>query len=133
MGLDMMAFKRRKKEIEVNISDEDPYGEEDWADNNEKDEEIFYWRKHPNLHGWMENLYYEKGGDADVFNCVEVDLTMEDLDNLEEDVENDNLPYTEGFFFGESSPEDKENDLEFIRKSREALEDGYEVYYTSWW
>ena len=24
--------------------------------------EIAYWRKHPNLHGWMEDLYYKKGG-----------------------------------------------------------------------
>lgn len=24
--------------------------------------EIFYWRKHADLEGWMSNLYYEKGG-----------------------------------------------------------------------
>ena len=36
---------------------------------------IHYWRKHPNLHGWIESLYYEKGGTADSFNCVNVKLT----------------------------------------------------------
>ena len=30
--------------------------------------ELHYWRKHPNLHGWMESLYYEKGGTAGSFN-----------------------------------------------------------------
>jgi hypothetical protein len=24
--------------------------------------EFHYWRKHPDLHGWMERLYREKGG-----------------------------------------------------------------------
>ena len=31
-------------------------------------EQIHYWRKHPNLHGWMEDLYRAKGGAAE-FNC----------------------------------------------------------------
>jgi hypothetical protein len=38
--------------------------------------ELYYWRKHPNLHGWMESLYYEKGGTADNFNCVNLQLTL---------------------------------------------------------
>jgi hypothetical protein len=128
MGLDMYAFKIKH---ESKISESDPYGEENWA--NDEKEELFYWRKHPDLHGWMENLYYAKGGDADTFNCVDVEITLDDLDELEEDVINDNLPHTEGFFFGKSSPEDKERDLEFIEKARKAIEDGYEVIYTSWW
>jgi hypothetical protein len=32
--------------------------------------ELHYGRKHPNLHGWMEALYYAKGGAADTFNSV---------------------------------------------------------------
>ena len=36
--------------------------------------ELRYWRKHPNLHGWMESLYYEKGGTADRLNCVNLQL-----------------------------------------------------------
>jgi hypothetical protein len=130
MGLDMIAFKRFPGKSE--ISDADPYGEEDWEDKS-KNEEIFYWRKHPNLHGWMENLYYKKGGNAEVFNCVDVEITLDDLKRLKKDVENDMLPHTEGFFFGESSPEDKERDLKFIKKAKKAIKDGYEVYYTSWW
>ena len=30
-------------------------------DNNGEKEELAYWRKHPNLQGFMENLWYEKG------------------------------------------------------------------------
>ncbi|ASY66520.1 hypothetical protein SJ05684_b55380 (plasmid) [Sinorhizobium sojae CCBAU 05684] len=30
---------------------------------------LHYWRKHPNLHGWMEHLYPRGGKDA-IFNCV---------------------------------------------------------------
>ena len=44
--------------------------------------QLHYWRKHPNLHGWMEALYREKGGEQE-FNCVPVLLTAEDLDQLE--------------------------------------------------
>ena len=47
-----------------------------------KDEiELAYWRKHPNLQGWMEQLYRSKGGDERDFNCVDVVLTAADLDS----------------------------------------------------
>lgn len=128
MGLDMYAYKR--KTIETNSSEDDPWGEDVESI---EEEEIFYWRKHPDLHGWMENLYYEKGGNADSFNCVNVFLTLDDLDRLEDDVLNENLEKTTGFFFGESDPSRKKDDLKFIRMARKAIDDGYEVYYTSWW
>lgn len=95
--------------------------------------ELAYWRKHPNLHGWMEQLYRAKGGtDAD-FNCVNVALTAEDLDRLEADTRANALPFTEGFFFGESNGSETEGDLAFIEKARAALAEGKTVFYTSWW
>lgn len=30
----------------------------------QEDQEIAYWRKHPNLQGWMEQLWREKGGEV---------------------------------------------------------------------
>jgi len=96
-------------------------------------EELFYWRKHPNLHGWMEALYRQKGGTADTFNCTAVRLTEDDLDALESAVEGDLLPETTGFFFGESEPEDKIDDLAFIAKARAAIAEGKAVLYDSWW
>lgn len=113
-------------------------------DNNGEKEELAYWRKHPNLQGWMENLWESKGkpglpedhtsdmmGD---FNCVPVELTHDDLDALEEDITNGSLPSTAGFFFGSDSDDYyKEKDLEFIQKAREALDAGLTVEYNSWW
>jgi len=131
MGLDMFAFKVKKEALnEQQVDFEIPDANEG---TDLEPQELAYWRKHPNLHGWMEALYREKGGTDEQFNCVNLNLTEEDLDNLEEVVNNDELLHTMGFFFGESCPEDKENDIEFIANAREALKEGYAVYYTSWW
>ena len=94
---------------------------------------IHRWRKHPNLQGWMELLYFAKGGTADSFNCVPVELSAEDLDRLEADIRLGRLPETSGFFFGESDGDEIEDDLAFIAKARQALADGLTVYYDSWW
>ena len=99
----------------------------------QEDKEIAYWRKHPNLQGWMEQLYREKGGE-DVFNCVDVELTFEDLEQLEASIEGAELPDTQGFFFGKNSDVYyREQDLAFIADASEAIEQGYKVVYTSWW
>lgn len=95
--------------------------------------ELHYWRKHPDLHGWMEQLYWEKGGADDSFNCVTVALDPADLDRLEADVRAGRLPFTEGFFFGASDGTEAEDDLAFVRNAREALSAGLTVFYTSWW
>ncbi len=95
--------------------------------------ELYYWRKHPNLHGWMERLYRQKGGTAEDFNMSPVRLDEADLNALETTVRNDDLPETTGFFFGESRPEEKIRDLEFIDKARKAIASGKAVFYTSWW
>ena len=69
MGLDMYAYVANK-------------ADGNWDDH----QEISYWRKHPNLHGWMEKLYAEKGGVCSTFNGVEVELTWDDVDRLEKDI-----------------------------------------------
>ena len=97
--------------------------------------EIQYWRKHHDLHGWMENLYRVKGGKAESFNCVNVRLNEEDLDKLEHDITNNNLPHTTGFFFGNNPPDSESiaQDLQFIRNARNAIAEGKAVFYSSWW
>jgi hypothetical protein len=96
--------------------------------------EIFYWRKHPNLHGWMKNLYHQKGGLDEKFNCNnEVILTLEDISNLLKDVTQNNLPYTEGFFFGKSYEKYKIKDIDFCDIATKLLKDGKKIYYTSNW
>lgn len=95
--------------------------------------DLAYWRKHPNLQGWMQELYYEKGGEGE-FNCVDVELTLEDLDALEESLDDEALPETVGFFFGADADDHyAEQDREFIREARAAIKQGYTVVYSSWW
>ena len=95
--------------------------------------ELAYWRKHPNLQGWMEDLWIEKGNSGE-FNCVDVELTLGDLDSMEEALDENALPETVGFFFGENSEEHyAEQDREFIVNARAAIKQGYTVVYSSWW
>ena len=124
MGLDMSAYKTKLK---INGTD---------FKTSEDDKEIAYWRKHPNLHGMMEEIYREKGGKSNQFNVVPVELTKEDLVKLGDRIVNNKLPKTEGFFFGGDTSQDedcKAHDLEFIAKARKCLENGFDVEYTSWW
>ena len=95
--------------------------------------ELAYWRKHPNLQGWMSDLFYEKGGEGE-FNCQDVVLTLEDLDALEESLDDESLPETAGFFFGGNADDHyAEADREFIVQARAAIKQGYTVTYSSWW
>jgi len=121
MGLDQFAVVRKPGE------------------NEEKNREIAYWRKHNRLQGWMEKLWKEeKGGGGKEFNCVEIELTLEDLKKLEKAIKSKKLPKTTGFFFGDDSYEDyekndKETDLKFIKDAKKEIKDGNKVYYSSWW
>ena len=123
MGLDQFATARQGEAKR----DEDGYVYY------EDSKELARWRKHPNLEGWMANLYYEKGGE-DEFNCVDLELDEEDLDELEYALNSKELPETSGFFFGSNSDDQyAEQDREFIVKARAALKEGYDVVYHSWW
>lgn len=121
MGLDMYALTTEHQidqDVDFNV---------------EEATEFHYWRKHPNLHGWMQRLYVEKGGQDDLFNCASVKLTTEDLDRLETVVKAGTLPRTEGFFFGTSNGSETADDLAFIENARAQLAAGATVFYTSWW
>jgi len=121
MGLDMFAYKT-KETITVPV------------DFDVKDAVQFhYWRKHPNLHGWMEWLYRLKDGKESSFNVTNLQLTVEDLDQLERAIRRKILPPTTGFFFGRSDGSEIDDDLAFVAKARKALQDGYSVFYSSWW
>ena len=123
MGLDQYASARKGE----------PQTDEDGYTYYEDSKELAYWRKHPNLQGWMENLWLAKGGEGE-FNCVDVELDLEDLDMLESTLDEQELPETVGFFFGENSDDHyAEQDREFIREARAAIKQGYTVVYSSWW
>lgn len=124
MGLDQYAYAAAK-------------ANEDWDGNSQR--ELAYWRKHPNLQGWMETLWRSKNTDpaADpMFNGVELELTWEDLDRLEQDIENGTMAQLEttGFFFGNASDDYyREQDLQFIREAKAELFTGLKVFYNSSW
>lgn len=121
MGLDMFAYVVESENV---VSDSEF----------KSAKEFFYWRKHHDLHGWMHELYQDRGG-AQEFNCVPVRLYEEDLDALERDITKNVLPQTTGFFFGDNPPDEEsmENDLKFIQQARLHIANGDAVYYDSWW
>lgn len=126
MGLDMYAYRVKKEYAK---------GDFEFESDQQPSEDLAYWRKFNALHGWMEDLYRSKGGDKESFNCVPVRLTPDDIDMLESDLNENLLEPRAGFFFGEQTiyPEDVESTKNFIRDARQAHDDGFEVYYDSWW
>jgi len=146
MGLDMYAYKT-KSTIEEPVDFVFP-DNHSIIDDNESDAvihsedesiSIMYWRKHANLQGWMHELYEEKGGQNSNFNCVNLQLTKDELLELKRVIENSELEHTEGFFYGESYWDDEhkkerdQEDLEFITNALEAIEEGYNIYYSAWY
>lgn len=145
-------------------------GLDQWVAIRGEEELIGYWRKHPDLHGWMRDLWHWKrwtpladslssdeaikdlfrregeairkyyrgeatAEEAGIFNQVELPLTEHDILDCMEAIRNDVLPETEGFFFGESdhTEEQRQEDLAIMEKCLEAVRQGKEVVYSSWW
>jgi hypothetical protein len=121
MGLDQYAYIASKANTE-------------WDDSSRQD--VSYWRKHPNLQGWMEKLAERKGLQYDSFNGIEVELTWEDIDKLEKDIKSGTVAElgTRGFFFGDFSDEHyREQDLEFCTNAKAELFLKRKVFYNSSW
>jgi hypothetical protein len=138
MGLDMYAYVagRKGQQDEFNQTAElDATTNEFVSKTVTKPVELAYWRKHPSLHGWMEQLWQRKNPeDMSTFNGVELELTWEDIDELEQAVRHGQLPFTEGFFFGK--PADNayyEEDLKFCLNAKAELFLGLKVFYNSSW
>jgi hypothetical protein len=135
MGLDMYAYAAARAGQQQEYWES--YVTETESSSVAKPRELAYWRKHPNLHGWMEQLWRGRNTDprADsTFNGVELELTWEDLEQLEEDIKNGRLPSTTGFFFGDNSDDYyRLQDLEFVRQARAEIFTGLKVFYNSSW
>lgn len=139
MGLDQYLFKTKQTPEQVLSEDYD----------SDQSKEIAYWRKHPNLQGYMKQVWEQKYKERakqlqeiqenstfriDQFNCEKVILTLEDLANWEKAVNNKEYPATTGFLFGNEKDEEyKEHDLDSIKEARKAINEGFTVYYDSWW
>jgi hypothetical protein len=139
MGLDQYAYSRPPRKR-----------------NSDDDVQLMDWRKHNRLQGWMQQLWENKGcpnaqteGDEmGDFNCVELQLTKQDIDDLEYAINNFEFPEANGFFWGSDSyfwnneddepfPENeywyKSNDLMFVESARKALDNKHRIYYSCWY
>ena len=134
MGLDQYAYIASKADTDYNDTSR---------------QEIAYWRKHPNLQGWMENLWLKKlniptnASDQFIedkipgsFNGIELELTWDDIDMLEKDIKSGVVSKlgTTGFFFGKPSDDYYyEKDLEFCVNAKAELFLKRKVFYNSSW
>ena len=59
--------------------------------------ELAYWRKHPNLHGYIVETF---AGDVD--DCQPITLNEDNIELILRAIKDDELPHTEGCFFGTS-------------------------------
>lgn len=75
-----------------------------------------YWRKHPNLHGFIVRAFAD-GED----NCRQIHLEAADIERIIDAVTRGELPHTDGFFFGKSDGSEKPNDLRILNNALEWL------------
>ena len=136
MGLDMYAYVAAKAGAQAEYDKGMAWDKEKGAivdPSVTEPREIAYWRKHPNLHGWMHRLWESRGNSGD-FNGDELELTWDDLEQLEQDIRNKNLPDTSGFFFGSDADDHyREHDLKFVREAKAEAFLGLKVFYNSSW
>lgn len=75
-----------------------------------------YWRKHPNLHGFIVETFAD-GEDT----CQPINLDIDDIERIIDAVTRDELPHTEGFFFGQSDGSEKSEALRIFNAALEWL------------
>ena len=94
-----------------------------------------YWRKHPNLHGYIVENFADG-----VDECQRIPLSTEDIEQIIAAVSCENLPVTEGFFFGKSESAGEQDTLAQLKLALKwihegtAMKDVYRsVYYQASW
>jgi hypothetical protein len=103
----------------------------------EKRYDLGYWRKHPDLHGYIIENFAEGVDD-----CKEIELSREGVETILHAVLHDDLPKTTGFFFGETTGEEKEYTVKTLNnallwlnsedKEDETTAFKYIIYQASW-
>ena len=96
----------------------------------DKEIELGYWRKHPDLHGYIVQTFAEG-----VDECQQIPLTFFDLEKILDATQRNCLPFTDGFFFGKSEMDDKAPTIEILNKALDwlAKTKGASVYYRASW
>ena len=78
--------------------------------------ELGYWRKHPNLHGYIVENFADG-----IDNCQSIYLDQDALTNILEAVEANDLPHTIGFFFGETDGSERDDTIAILKNAIEWL------------
>ena len=124
MGLDMYLFTARRELITAPVD----FGGTvvDYSD-------LHYWRKHHNLHGWMQRLYASKGGVDIDFNLSPLAFEMEDLAALKAPSATMSCRKCATSFTAARIALEWRNDLAAIEKARAVINQGLGVFYAAWW
>lgn len=142
MGLDMNLFRAKGVWTQERLSKvclERSNGGEDF---DIYTEEIGYWRKHSDLHGFLTKLYYEttpKAYQVESFNCEYLVITREMIAHLigmsaRQLAGEQAFEHAEGFFWGASNPEDWEDTIKILTHALTTTNFEEEtILYCSWW
>lgn len=74
--------------------------------------ELGYWRKHPNLHGYIVQTF-ANGVDE----CQDIELSIKNCEQIIAAVKAKQLPNTTGFFFGASDGNEIDEDVKIFEKA----------------
>lgn len=129
MGLDMYLTGHRY----IHSMDKHPPASRERGEKKGELIDLGYWRKHPNLHGFIVETFAD-----DKDECQEIDLSADDIHKIIAAVEADELPETTGFFFGVSDGTEKDEDLQTFREALAWLEANDDeawrsIYYQASW
>lgn len=133
MGLDMYLHGNKYHWTDWQKPPDQRRPMEDGFELSEKTLQLGYWRKHPNLHGYIVQTFAHN-----IDNCEPIDLSADDLQKIIDAVARNALPYTEGFFFGVSDGTERDEDIRIFTAALEWLrtkETGVSraVYYRASW
>jgi hypothetical protein len=121
MGLDM--YLEGRKYLWNHMGDSPDIREEDGRRIKQVTLELGYWRKHPNLHGFIVQTF--RDGEDD---CRPIELDRDNVEAIMDAIKSRQLPKTEGFFFGESIGDEDEmqQDLKIFEDALKWLDEGEE-------
>lgn len=114
MGLDM--YLDGDKYLALDFDNPDNTRTEDGYRLTNRTLRLGYWRKHPNLHGYIVNTFADG-----IDQCQRIDLSEKDIEKIIDAVARDDLPHTEGFFFGASDGSEREETLRIFRDALQWL------------
>ena len=114
MGLDM--YLEGEKYVMPDFRNPQNIPREDGFEVRSRTLRLGYWRKHPNLHGYIVETFADG-----IDNCQPIDLDADAIEKIIDAVARDGLPQTEGFFFGATDGTEKDEDLRIFHTALDWL------------